>query len=56
MPMTGNVLEVNERLENEPELVNNDPYGDGWVIKISLDDLREVDNLLTSKQYKEICK
>lgn len=55
MPMTGNVEEFNERLDNEPELVNDDPYGDGWIIKISLDDPREVANLLTPEQYKEIC-
>ena len=55
MPMTGNVEEFNERLDNEPELVNNDPYGDGWIIKISLDDPREVANLLDAEQYREIC-
>ena len=55
MPMSGTVKEFNDRLDNEPELVNNDPYGDGWIIKISLDDPREVANLLTSEQYKEIC-
>ena len=55
MPMSGTVKEFNDRLDSEPELVNNDPYGDGWIIKISLDDPREVANLLTSEQYKEIC-
>ena len=55
MPMSGMVKEFNDRLDSEPELVNNDPYGDGWIIKISLDDPREVANLLTSEQYKEIC-
>ena len=54
MPMSGTVKEFNDRLDNEPELVNNDPYGDGWIIKISLDDPREVTNLLTPEQYKEI--
>lgn len=53
--MSGTVVEFNERLDNEPELVNDDPYGDGWIIKISLDDSREVANLLTPEQYKEIC-
>lgn len=56
MPMSGTVKEFNKRLDNEPELVNNDPYGDGWIIKISLDDPREVANLLTPEQYKEICQ
>lgn len=55
MPMSGMVKEFNDRLDSEPELVNNDPYGDGWIIKISLDDPREVANLLTSEQYKGIC-
>ena len=55
MPMSGTVKEFNDRLDSEPELVNNDPYGDGWIIKISLDDQREVANLLTPEQYKEIC-
>ena len=55
MPMSGTVKEFNDRLDSEPELVNNDPYGDGWIIKISLDDPREVVNLLISEQYKEIC-
>ncbi len=54
MPMGGEVLELNERLENEPELVNNDPYGDGWIIKIKLSDLAEKDNLLSPEQYDEI--
>ena len=55
MPMTGNVEEFNERLDNEPELVNDDPYGDGWIVKISIDDEREVANLLDAEQYREIC-
>ena len=55
MPMSGTVKKFNDRLDSEPELVNNDPYGGGWIIKISLDDPREVANLLTSEQYKEIC-
>ena len=56
MPMSGTVKDFNYRLDTEPELVNNDPYGDGWIIKISLDDPREVANLLTPEQYKEICQ
>lgn len=55
MPMSGTIKVFNNRLDSEPELVNNDPYGDGWIIKISLDDPREVTNLLTPEQYKEIC-
>ena len=56
MPMSGTVKDFNYRLDIEPELVNNDPYEDGWIIKISLDDPREVANLLTPEQYKEICQ
>lgn len=56
MPMSGTVKKINDRLDSEPELVNNDPYGDGWIIKISIDDQREAANLLTPEQYKEICK
>jgi len=55
MPMSGEILEFNQRLENEPELVNNDPYGDGWMIKIRISDLAEKDNLLTPEQYEEHC-
>lgn len=52
MPITGEVLEVNPKLEDEPELVNNDPYGDGWIVKVTLDDESELDDLLSSKDYK----
>ena len=53
MPMSGTIIEFNDIIDSAPEVVNNDPYGDGWIIKISLDDPREVTNLLTHKQYKE---
>jgi len=56
MPMSGTVKDFNDRLDFEPELVNNDPYGDGWIIKISLDDPREVANLLMPEQYKKFAK
>lgn len=54
MPVSGNVKEVNPSLENEPEIVNGDPYGNGWMIKITLANSDEVDNLLTADQYKEL--
>jgi len=54
MPVSGEVLEFNEELEDTPELINNDPYGKGWIIKIKLSNLDEVKDLLDSKQYKEI--
>ena len=53
MPITGSIKEFNERLDNEPELVNNDPYGEGWIIKVSIDAIDETENLLTAEQYKE---
>lgn len=52
LPLTGEVLELNERLEDEPELVNNDPYGDGWMIKLKMADASELDNLLDAAGYK----
>ena len=54
MPMSGEVLELNEELEAAPELVNSDPYGQGWMIKIKCSDLSEFDKLLSAVQYKEI--
>ncbi len=54
MPMSGEVLTFNDRLENEPELVNNDPYGDGWMIKVVLSDLTEKDSLLDAAAYQEL--
>ncbi|HZJ81027.1 MAG TPA: glycine cleavage system protein GcvH [Dysgonamonadaceae bacterium] len=53
LPVTGEVLEFNERLEDEPELVNTDPYGDGWIIKISVADAADLDDLLDAAAYKE---
>ena len=53
IPVTGEVLEFNERLEDEPELVNSDPYGDGWIIKISVEDAADLDDLFDSAGYKE---
>lgn len=54
MPVSGKVLEVNAKLEDAPELVNKDPYGDGWMIKISVSDPSELNSLLTPAQYKEL--
>jgi len=52
-PVSGKVIEINERLEDEPELVNSDPYGEGWLIKVELSDSSQVDNLLTGEDYKK---
>ena len=54
MPVTGEVLEVNEALNDQPELVNNDPYGEGWMIKIAVKDIKEMDSLLDAEGYKAI--
>ena len=54
MPINGDVLEFNENLEDNPELINSDPYGDGWIIKISISDLTELDDLLTSESYQKL--
>ena len=53
MPLTGEVLEVNEELEDAPELVNADPYGKGWIIKIAIEDPAEADELLDAAGYQE---
>jgi len=54
MPVTGEIVAFNEVLEDEPELVNNDPYGDGWMIKVLVSDFTELDSLLSADQYKEL--
>ena len=51
-PISGEVLEVNEDLEDSPELVNSDPYGDGWLFKIKAEDLEEIEGLLTAEDYE----
>ena len=51
LPLTGTITEVNPELNNKPELVNNDPYGEGWMIKVKVDSVDEVKNLLTSEAY-----
>ncbi|WP_298882570.1 glycine cleavage system protein GcvH [uncultured Polaribacter sp.] len=54
MPLTGEVIEFNEELEDEPELVNSDPYGKGWMIKIEISDSSQINNLLDAEAYKEL--
>ena len=53
MPMTGEVLEVNAELEDAPELVNEDPYGKGWIIKVAIANPAEADELLDAAGYQE---
>lgn len=52
-PVSAKVIEINERLEDEPELVNSDPYGEGWLIKVEIGDISQLDNLLDTEEYKK---
>jgi glycine cleavage system H protein len=54
MPLTGEVIEFNEELEDEPELVNTDPYNKGWMIKIDISDSSQIENLLDAEAYKNL--
>lgn len=54
MPVTGKVIEVNQKVLAQPELINKDPYGDGWLVKINVTHKNEKDALLNSQQYKEL--
>lgn len=56
MPLTGEVIEFNEALEDEPELVNSDPYNQGWMIKINISDSSQIDNLLNAEAYQKLIK
>lgn len=54
MPISGEVLEFNDKLQDDPELVNTDPYGDGWMIKVKPSDLAELDALMDSEAYQAL--
>ena len=54
MPVGGEVLEVNPELEDQPELVNEDAYGKGWLIKVSMNDPSELDSLMSAEEYKQM--
>jgi glycine cleavage system H protein len=54
MPLTGELTEFNEALEDEPEKVNNDPYGKGWMIKILISDASQIDELMSAEAYSEL--
>ena len=54
MPLAGQVTELNESLDSQPELVNSDPYGDGWMIKIRVNDSGEFDNLMNAADYQSM--
>lgn len=54
MPIDGEIIAFNEELESSPEVVNNDPYGEGWVIKVKLSEAAQLDGLLSAAAYKEL--
>ena len=54
MPVSGEVTEFNQVLEDNPELINTDPYGDGWIIKVCISDVSNLDDLLSSDEYKNL--
>jgi glycine cleavage system H protein len=54
MPLSGEILEMNNALEGDPELVNSDPYGKGWMIKVKMSDPSEVDALLSASDYQDL--
>ena len=54
LPLAGEIIEFNESLEEEPEKVNDDPYGEGWMIKIKVADTSDLETLLSADEYKEI--
>ncbi|WP_151705010.1 glycine cleavage system protein GcvH [Nitrincola alkalilacustris] len=55
-PLSGEVIEINEDLEDSPEMVNSDPYGDGWFFRLKLSDPAELDDLLDAEAYAEHCE
>ncbi len=53
-PLSGEIIAVNDQLEDTPELVNDDPYGEGWIVKIKLSDASEIDELLSNASYQAV--
>lgn len=54
LPVSGKIIELNAKLDGEPELINSDAYGDGWIVKIELSDVAELDQLMDSEAYKSL--
>lgn len=54
MPISGEIVEFNEALEANPEVVNSDPYGDGWMVKVTLSDASELESLLSAEAYSDL--
>jgi len=55
-PVSGKIIKVNEKLSNEPDIVTEDPYGEGWMIKVKIENPSELDTLMDSKEYEELVK
>jgi glycine cleavage system H protein len=55
-PVSGKIIKVNEKLSMQPEIINQDPYGEGWMIKVKIEDLSELDTLMDSEEYEELVK
>ena len=55
-PVSGTVTEVNETLPDNPELINEEPYGEGWIIKVAMSDVKEMDDLMTTEEYVRYCE
>jgi glycine cleavage system H protein len=55
-PVSGTVVKVNEKLSKEPEIINQDPYGQGWMIKVKIEDQTELDTLMDSEEYEQLVK
>ena len=54
MPISGEILEINSHLESQPEMVNKDPYGEGWMVKVKITNSSDLNELLTADQYREL--
>jgi glycine cleavage system H protein len=55
-PVTGEVTEANTKLQENPELINNDPYNEGWIAKIKVENKEELNNLMSAEEYKKYCE
>tara|TARA_B110000438_G_C15581998_1_gene550035 strand:- start:27 stop:404 length:378 start_codon:yes stop_codon:yes gene_type:complete len=56
LPVSGKIVEVNEKLDSQPELVNSDPYADGWIVKLEISNTSDLETLLNNNDYKELIK
>lgn len=54
MPVSGDIIKINDKLEEKPDMVNKDPYGEGWLIKVKIDDVEQVNSLLDAESYKKM--